>query len=541
MNSSSRRVRGLPQPLVLVSGFLLTCGLAQAAVSPEAARKVLTAHQDAVVLIEGVLKAEMVVNGTRAGEPRESRIDISGFIVDASGLVAVSTFHLNPMGILGDKPMRMERGGKTFEIETRTRIENLRLRLRDRSEVPARIVIQDRDLGLTLLGPDSRDGASLPKFHAVPLEEAAVPVASTQYLVVDRGAGTFRNEWILESGILSGVLTKPRTRFLQDLGRSWIFVGAPFFDLEGRLLGLGMMEVRLPENPGAGAWDSAPIPVIAPAADLRELVRRALDPDDSSGDQPKSMPARQASRDRLSELSPEGAEAVLAASGNAVVAIEGSVKYKCGRCAEDHEDEIAEIGTILDPTGLIVMAGDGYSADNRYLEQRLRCLLADGRQVPVQILLHDDDLLLTVLAPAAGLEGDPKPDFHALTARPETRAEILDNVLVLGRLGSENRYSLSAAIGHVVARVTQPRVFYQLYAAPPALSYFGLPVLTADGALLGITAPDPQGQDVDRTPNPFSQQATPPRIVPADALIELLDLARKTQAKADPATPPIEL
>jgi hypothetical protein len=88
-------------------------------------------------------------------------------------------------------------------------------------------------------------------------------------------------------------------------------------------------------------------------------------------------------------------------------------------------------------------------------------------------------------------------------------------------------------MGHIVAQATQPRLFYLLHAFPPALSYHGLPVMTADGALLGITAPDPQGEDSDeeQSLNPFSQRSSPSRIVPAAALIEVLDLARKTRAK----------
>lgn len=516
-------------------GLLLTCGLAQAQVTPEAARKVLAAHQDAVVLIEGVLTAEMLVNGTRAGDLRENRISLSGFIVDHSGLVVVSSFHLNPLGVLAGKPTRMERGGQSYEIQVSTHLDSLILRLRDRSEVPVRIVIEDPDLGLTLLGPIPGDDVDLPTFHPVPLDESVIPLPSTQYLVVDRGAATFRNEWILESGTISGVLTKPRTRYLQDLGRRWMFLGAPFFDLEGRLLGLGMLEIRPPRDPSTGTWDSAPIPVITPAADIRELVNRTREGDDRRENPVPSNNTRPASDQRLTELSRKDVAAVLKTAGNAVVVIEGTVKYMCGHCAEEHEEEIDEIGTIVDPAGLIVMAGDGDSEENQYREQQLRCVLVDGTAIPVRILLHDDDLLLTVLAPVPDPNATLAPAFSALAVLPETRAEILEDVIVLGRLGRENRHALSVAIGHIVARATQPRLFYQIFSMPPALSDYGLPVLTKDGAFLGVTSADPQDwdTDADASMNPFSQQTGAARIVPAVALLDVLQLAR-TAGAADP-------
>jgi hypothetical protein len=501
-----------------------------ASVSPEAARKVLAANQDALVIVEGVLKAEVLLDGVRQGKEAEHPVKVSGFVVDSSGLVLVSSYHLNPVGTMARKPIRLSQDGQTVEVEMRTRLEDLRIRKRDGAELPARVALEDADLGLMLVKPEPKEGSPSPVFKAVQIENAATGTAFTQYLIVDQGEATFRNDLVLETGLISGVLAKPHTLLLQDLGRSWMFVGAPFFDLGGRLLGMGLMHVRPMRDPTEGASQSAPLPAIVPAADIQDMVRRAL----KQTDGPKPAPPGPASLDRWPELAAEKATAIFESAKSGVVVVTGSVRYKCVHCAEEHEAEMEGVGAVLDPKGLIVIASGGECSGNKYLEQHLRCVLADGSEVPVAILLHDDDLLLTVLEPVEP-KASADPAFKPLRLDPKTQAELADDTVTLGRLGRENHYVPSVAVGRVGAVARQPRLFYQVHVQPPSASAHGLPVFTGDGALLGLTAPDPQAEGWDSDDdggNPLAGQHGPSRIIPAAALAELLDHARKAQAEA---------
>jgi len=106
----------------------------------------------------------------------------------------------------------------------------------------------------------------------------------------------------------------------------------------------------------------------------------------------------------------------------------------------------------------------------------------------------------------------------------------------LGRLGKEQRYVSSIAVGRVAAVARQPQRFYQVHVLPPSASAHGLPVFKADGSFLGLTAPDPQAEGWDAGEEdgagPLAGQHGPSRIVPAAALDGLLEQARKARREA---------
>lgn len=498
-------------------------------VTPESARAVLTANKEALVIIEGVLKTEVMANGSRQGAERENPTSGSAFVVDPSGLVVASRLLLNPVGSLSRKPVRVDRGGESVEFELRTRLENLKFRLHNGTEVPARVRLEDIELGLTLLEPDLKDGAKPQVFKAIRLEDVATATPYCQYLILDQGEASFRNEAILAVGTIAGILEKPQPLFIQDLGRPWHFVSAPFFDLSGKLLGMGLLHAEPPKDPLSRTADGQPFPAIVPATQIREFVNRALKKEGAA------KPASPASNDRFPELGSEQATSLANAANPSVVVIEGTVRFKCGRCTEEHEDEIETVGTVLDPSGLVVVGSDDDSAENKYLEQHLRCVNSEGVDVPYEILLHDDDLALTVMAPV--LKDGAKPTtLKPLKLAAEGEAKLLDDVVAIGRMGKEYRYSASASIGKITAVAHQPRTYYQLYNVPPAVSQEGVAVINTAGALVGIVATDPQEshgneEDPRRAAGALQPRASRTRVVTASAIADLLDHARKAQDK----------
>lgn len=510
---------------------------ARAALDAGAARRLLETRQNSVVAVRGVLKVQPIVNGNPAGPEREVPVKATGTIVDSSGLVAACSFELNPIGAMVKKPIRTEVRGQAVEYEMKTRLENLRFGLPDRSEWPARILVEDEDLTVVLLVPEPKPGEKLPAFEPVRFDEAAVPAPFTQYLVLDRGSESFRDAPMLDAGMVGAVLAKPRAFYVQDLSRSHVFLGSPFYDLAGRLLGTGSMSLRLPEDPTSGQMDSWPVPVILPAADLRDFVHRALKRSDTA--KPPSPPP--ASTDRLDLLPADKAMDVVRRWSDAVVVVEGSVKYNCGRCAEEHQVQVNRLGVVLDAAGLVVMHRQGKAQGHKYLEQNLRFILSDQSEVAARILLEDDDFLLTVLAPVAGLEKTNA--FKPLPLAADVQADLFDHVLVLSRLGKDHRYLPAVSAARIMARVVQPRPFYLANVSTAGPFDLGQPVLMPDGRLLGIVATEP---DEDDKPGGAAlpglgggvSHGTDSRIVPATALADLLRQARAVLTKTPVADAP---
>lgn len=516
-----------------VLGFLamlMAVVVARAALQPDDARKLLATHQDSVVTLLGVLKVQPIVNGAVVGNEIEKTVRATGTVLDASGLVVAYAVSLNPVGAMIRKPVRTEVRGQMMELEMKTRIENLKIRLPDLSEVAARVVAEDEDLGLVLVGlADATDGKT-PTFHPVNLDEAVVPMPTTQYVVLDRTEEDFKFSAALGSGMFAGVLTKPRVLYLQDMGRPGAFTGSAFYDLAGRFVGVGAMSIRFPDDPFNAVSESWPLPVVVAAADLRDFARRARKAEPSAA----AAPAAKASTDRLEDVPPEKANALLQAWNEAVVVVEGSVKYNCGRCAEEHEEKINAAGLVLDAGGLVAISNDGPASGSKYLQQDLKYILADRSEVPARIILQDDDLLLTVLAP---VEKADAGRFKPVELKADVEAGIFDPIVLLGRLSDDRRHLPTVTTGRVFGRVTKPRPLYKVMAAPAGPHETGNPIFLPDGRLLGITtlAPD-TSEAADETSllglNAIGMFEDRSRVAPASALVDLLEQARAARAKS---------
>jgi len=502
----------------------------QGEVDAAAARQLLAAHQQSVLTVRGVLKVQPVVNGQPVGPEREIPVKATGTVVDRSGAVAACSFELNPIGALLKKPRRAEVRGQSIEYDLKSRLENLRLGFPDRSEWPARLAAEDEDLGVMLLAPEPRADEKLPVFEPVRWDEVVAPQPFTQYLVLDRGSESFRDAPLLSDGLVGAVLARPRRLYVQDLSRPHVFLGSPFYDLRGRLLGLGSMSLRLPDDPADSQMDSWPLPVILPAADIHEFVQRALKR--TAARLPSPPPP--AAVERCDGLAAATVTNLLRRWAEAVVVVDGSVKFNCGRCAREHEAQVHRLGVVVDAAGLVLLHRQSAAQGHRYLEQHLRLILADRREVPARILLDDDDVLLSVLAPTAPPEQAGL--FQPVPLSTEATADLFDHVVILSRLGKDHRYLPVVTAARIMCRVTHPRPFYLANLLPAGPFDLGQPVFLPDGRLLGIVATEPQPQDSAEDaglPGPMAdlRRGTDARVVPAAALADLLRQARALLAK----------
>ena len=87
--------------------------------------------------------------------------------------------------------------------------------------------------------------------------------------------------------------------------------------------------------------------------------------------------------------------------------------------------------------------------------------LSNGRELPAKIVLRDEDLDLAFLRPTT------KPDtpLVALDLTDAAKPALLDQVLVLSRLGRVGGWTAGAALYDVGAIIEKPRTFYVLAGA----------------------------------------------------------------------------
>lgn len=229
----------------------------------EAARKTLQTYDKAVISVAAVLKMEI------GGSEQERKTQCVASIIDPSGLAVTSLTNLNPQGLLR---LRFSRGGgPEFDCQ----VQEVKYRLTDGTEVPARIVLKDEELDLAFLAPlKPLDEQTQPKIAAIPVGDGAAQVDILDAtIIVDRSGDGLNYIPTLTLGRVSAVLSKPRVCYLSSVGT----LGLPAFDRDGKLMGI------LCRCIGAEGGDmsdfvsrlAATTRLILPAAEVAKLVPQA--------------------------------------------------------------------------------------------------------------------------------------------------------------------------------------------------------------------------------------------------------------------------
>jgi hypothetical protein len=218
-----------------------------------------------------------------------------------------------------------------------------------------------------------------------------------------------------------------------------------------------------------------------------------------------------------------GARALIAKHGNAVVFVLGTTKLRInqgGKEVPTADQRIQSLVTIIDGSGLGVMsltvldpsdmltaqlsrgrgAGAGVSVTTEPAELRYR--LADGKEIPVRVVLRDKDLDLAFLRPV----DKPATPLAAIEAAP-AKPQPIDAVVVLQRLPELASWQPTALFYSVQAVLEKPRLFYLLTGG-----IVGSPVFDTKGGFLGV---------ILRLKNEGDAANVPPVVLPANDIREV--------------------
>jgi S1-C subfamily serine protease len=187
--------------------------------------------------------------------------------------------------------------------------------------------------------------------------------------------------------------------------------------------------------------------------------------------------------------------AIAAKSGNAVVKIQLVMKIGFsseGRSEGSKEVKMEATGTVIDPSGLLVTSlsqtnpadmfsslMEGGSITSEVTDLKIR--LVDGTEIPGKVVLRDKDLDLAFIRPSE----KPSAPMQALDLKDSSSAEMLDQVLILNRLGKASNRALSASLDRIQSVVEKPRKVYAatLSGGRPEV---GSPVFAMNGKVIGL-------------------------------------------------------
>ncbi len=193
--------------------------------------------------------------------------------------------------------------------------------------------------------------------------------------------------------------------------------------------------------------------------------------------------------------------------------------------AKKEERKVETIGTVIGKDGLIVVPLStldvASTIDGRMVKgpqgpiklsakgttKEVKILMPDGTETAAKVSFKDTDLDLAFIRPE-------KPEAVKLTpvdiANSATMA-VLDDAIVLGRLGKDLNREPVVMTSEVVALVTKPRTFGKISGQS-----LGMPVFNKDGKFLGlgINRYSPKGDSENQSSSPSNV------VLPAVDLIE---------------------
>jgi S1-C subfamily serine protease len=244
--------------------------------SRAAARDVAKKWQGAIVNVRVVLKTRTSMGG-REMQSSDETVEGIGTVIEPSGLMVMSLGVLNPGAMMTKLMGAMGGSGPEQKMEMTSEPTDLKMRLPDGREIPAKIVLRDEDLDLAFIRPVAKLDKPL---VAVNFAEGATPAVLDQVVVLSRLGRV--GGWAAGAALhdIGAIIERPRTFFV--LGSPAATIGVPAFLTNGRIIGLLTLRQVDAGRPGmmsmmSGTESLGLLPVILPAADVLEIAKQAVE------------------------------------------------------------------------------------------------------------------------------------------------------------------------------------------------------------------------------------------------------------------------
>ena len=242
-------------------------------------REILAKCQQAVVTVKLAIKQSVSMSGH--DQKSESKTETTGTVIDASGLTVVSLSVTDPSSAMKDTYARMitARGGDISQFKFESELTDVKIVLTDGTEIPAEVVLRDKDLDLAFLRPSDKPAKPLP---FVDLAQDAKAQILDEVIVVNRLSQVANRVPAISIGRIEAVVDKPRTFYV--LGQSmWGYaLGSPVFSLNGKLVGILFLRSAKAQTDQASGFMFSNLnvfgmmPIILPASDIVDGAKQAL-------------------------------------------------------------------------------------------------------------------------------------------------------------------------------------------------------------------------------------------------------------------------
>lgn len=220
------------------------------------------------------------------GDEQEQNVEVTGTMIDPSGLTVVSEQSINPAAMLASF-MSAYSKKEMDDLKLESNITETTIVLDDGTEVPADVVLKDEDLDLAFIKPKEVSD----KFVYVPMKVREKPPQLLDDFFVIGRLGKSENRAIhLNTGMILSIVKGPRTVYVCDQEVSGNSLGSPAFDSDGLAIGVFVARKNqgVEEDNSMNAFmsmmtgkigQSGSVWILRPADDVLEIANQALNPE----------------------------------------------------------------------------------------------------------------------------------------------------------------------------------------------------------------------------------------------------------------------
>lgn len=248
--------------LLTLAGFAMLAGVARADDIADKAIAVFDKNQHAVITVQIVVKVSYSASG-RTSPAQEAKEEATGTVIDPSGLTVLSLSACDPAALSG-------RFSPEYKIETE--INDVKILLDDSTELPAEIVLRDKDLDLAFVRPKTKPASPMP---AVDLSKSSPAGMLEQVVTLNRLNSAANRAHAASLERISAVIRKPRTIYIPDSSMTSTTLGSPAFSLNGNIVGLFVMRAVGSGGGGGRNVRENLTTIILPAEDILKAAKQA--------------------------------------------------------------------------------------------------------------------------------------------------------------------------------------------------------------------------------------------------------------------------
>ena len=247
--------------VLLLTGLAVRCPADEVS---EKGREIFNKNQHAVVTVQEVLK---ISSGGGGGRSNESKQDLTGTVVDATGLTVLALSACDP----SEMYQRMM-GEDYSRNRVETEITDMKMLLDDGTEVPTEIVLRDKDLDLAFIRPKTKPASPM---AVVDVSKSAPAQLLDQVITLNRLNSAAGRAYAASVERVSAVIQKPRTFYIPDSTMTSTTLGSPAFALDGRLVGVMVMRAVNAKGSSSRNYRENMTTIILPADDIAKAARQA--------------------------------------------------------------------------------------------------------------------------------------------------------------------------------------------------------------------------------------------------------------------------